>query len=138
MKIQVNFMTKITSKFTGRKILVAEDYPVNQEVTQYMLELMDFSVDLAENGIEALKKFDKNSYDAILMDIQMPVMDGFETALEIRKREAGHSHIPIIALTANALTGDKEKCLAAGMDDYISKPIEAIQLETILKKYISN
>lgn len=131
-------MGKVTAKFSGKKILVAEDYFVNQEVTQDILELMDFSVDIAENGKEALEKYESGTYDAILMDIQMPEMDGFQATAEIRKKEGNSKHTPIIALTANALSGDREKCLEAGMDDYISKPIEAVKLEEILKKYIPN
>lgn len=131
-------MGKVTAKFSGKKILVAEDYFVNQEVTQDILELMDFSVDIAENGKEALEKYEAGAYDAILMDIQMPEMDGFQATAEIRKKEGDTKHTPIIALTANALSGDREKCLEAGMDDYISKPIEAVKLEEILKKYIPN
>ncbi len=131
-------MTKINSKFTGKKILVAEDYFVNQEVTQDILELMDLTVDIAENGVEALEKYNQDSYDAILMDIQMPELDGYQTTAEIRKIEGTNKHTPIIALTANALSGDREKCLKAGMDDYISKPIEAERLEAILKKYLPN
>lgn len=131
-------MSKVSAKFTGKKILVAEDYFVNQEVTQDILELMDFTVDIAENGREALEKYEAGSYDAILMDIQMPEMDGYQATAAIREKENGSSHIPIIALTANALSGDREKCIAAGMDDYLSKPVEAVKLEEILKKYIPN
>lgn len=99
---------------------------------------MDFSVDLAENGIEALEKYDESEYDIILMDIQMPELDGYQTTAEIRKRENGKRHVLIIALTANALAGDREKCIEAGMDDYISKPIEAEKLEDLLKKHLPN
>ena len=129
-------MGKVTSKFTGKKILIAEDYFVNQEVTQDILELMDFTVDIAENGREALEKFENGSYDAILMDVMMPEMDGFQTTAEIRKKEKKGKRTPIIALTANAMSGDREKCIEAGMDDYLSKPIEATKLEEILKKHI--
>lgn len=129
-------MGKVTSKFTGKKILIAEDYFVNQEVTQDILELMDFTVDVAENGREALEKYENGSYDAILMDVQMPEMDGFQTTAEIRKKEKNGKRTPIIALTANAMSGDREKCIEAGMDDYLSKPIEATKLEEILKKHI--
>jgi len=131
-------MAKVTSKFPGKKILIAEDYFVNQEVTQDILELMEFTVDVAENGREALEKYEQSSYDAILMDVQMPEMDGFQTTAEIRKKEKDGRRTPIIALTANAMSGDREKCLEAGMDDYLSKPIEATKLEEILKKYIPN
>lgn len=131
-------MGKILSTFKGKKILIAEDYFINQEVTQAILELMEFTVDIAENGREALKMYEANTYDAILMDVQMPEMDGFQTTVEIRKKEKNGKRIPIIALTANAMSGDREKCLNAGMDDYLSKPIEASKLEEILKKYIPN
>ncbi len=131
-------MAKVTSKFPGKKILIAEDYFVNQEVTQDILELMEFTVDVAENGREALEKYEQSSYDAILMDVQMPEMDGYQTTAEIRKKEQNGRRTPIIALTANAMSGDREKCLEAGMDDYLSKPIEATKLEEILKKYIPN
>ena len=130
-------MKKISKKFPGKKVLIAEDYIINQEVTQEILKLMDFAViDLAENGIEALDQYNHTEYDVILMDIQMPEKDGYEVTKEIRQREGSTKHTIIIALTANALTGDREKCLAAGMDDYISKPIEAEKLEDILDKYI--
>lgn len=131
-------MAKVTSKFTGKKILVAEDYFINQEVTQDILELMDFTVDVAENGREAIEMFRLKNYDAVLMDIQMPEMDGYEATAKIRELEGNCRHTPIIALTANALEGDREKCVEAGMDDYISKPIEAVKLEEILRKYIPN
>ncbi|WP_041941545.1 response regulator [Waddlia chondrophila] len=131
-------MGKILSTFKGKKILIAEDYFINQEVTQAILELMEFTVDIAENGREALEMYESNAYDAILMDVQMPEMDGFQTTAEIRKKEKNGKRIPIIALTANAMSGDREKCLNAGMDDYLSKPIEASKLEEILKKYIPN
>jgi CheY-like chemotaxis protein len=84
-----------------------------------MLKKLGFSVDVACNGIEALDAVDKSSYDAVLMDCQMPVMDGFEATRQLRQCEQG-THIPIIAMTANAMKGDREKCLEAGMDDYVS------------------
>ncbi|MGA8165271.1 MAG: response regulator [Waddliaceae bacterium] len=131
-------MEKIFKKFFGKKILIAEDYMINQEVIQEILKLMGFAViDLAENGIEALEQYNENDYDVILMDIQMPEKDGYEAAKEIRKREEGSAkHTIIIALTANALIEDKERCLAAGMDAYISKPIEVKKLADILDQYI--
>jgi CheY-like chemotaxis protein len=129
-------MEKITTKFPGKKVLVAEDYIVNQEVTQDILELMEFEVDIAENGREAVEKHQKNFYDIILMDIQMPELDGYEATKQIRQSEGAAKHTTIIALTANALSGDREKCIQAGMDDYISKPIEASKLEQVLRKHI--
>ena len=101
-----------------------------------MLELMDLEVEIAENGREAVEKHAKDHYDVILMDIQMPELDGYEATKKIREKEGSQKHTPIIALTANALIGDREKCLKAGMDDYISKPIESEKLEEILKKYL--
>lgn len=129
-------MDKVLAKFPGRKILVAEDYIVNQEVIQDILELMDLEVEIAENGKEAIDKHLEKHYDLILMDIQMPELDGFEATKKIRKIEGDSGHTTIIALTANALAGDREKCLQAGMDDYLSKPIEAKKLEEILLKYL--
>jgi CheY-like chemotaxis protein len=131
-------MKKITAKFPGKKILVAEDYFVNQEVTRDILEMMECSVDIAENGEEALKMYQENRYDLILMDIQMPEKDGYEVTRFIREQEAGQRRIPIIALTANALNGDREECIKQGMDDYISKPLDASALEELIKKHIGN
>jgi CheY-like chemotaxis protein len=129
-------MKKVTSKFPGKRALVVEDYFINQEVTQDILELMELDVEVAENGREALELYQKEKYDLIFMDIQMPEMDGYQTTKEIRRFENKEKRVPIIALTANALSGDREKCLEAGMDDYISKPIEAEKIEEILKKYL--
>lgn len=129
-------MKTITSKFPGKRILVAEDYVINQEVIQDILELMDIEVDIAENGREAVEKAANNPYDAIIMDIQMPELDGYQATKKIREEQGNEKHTPIIALTANALSGDRETCLEAGMDDYISKPVEIGKLEEILKKFI--
>lgn len=129
-------MKKNFTQFSGKKALIVEDYFINQEVTQGILELMGFEVDLAENGREALERHDTHEYDIILMDIQMPEIDGYEATKKIRTREKDAKRTPIIALTANALAGDKEKCLKAGMDDYISKPVEAEKLEDILQRYL--
>jgi CheY-like chemotaxis protein len=130
-------MKSRTAKFPGKRVLVVEDYVINREITQDMLELMDCQVDVAENGQQALAMQAKSPYDLILMDIQMPEMDGYTTTREIRKREQGKKHSPILAVTANAMTGDREKCLEAGMDDYLAKPVELDKLEAILKKYLS-
>ena len=88
-----------------------------------MLRENNMSCDIAENGEEALKAVELKNYDVILMDCQMPVMDGYKCAYKIRKTEGGKRHTTIIAMTANAMEGDREKCIEAGMDDYISKPI---------------
>lgn len=125
-------------KFPGKRVLIVEDYAINQEIMQDMLELMDCTVDIAENGKQALVMQAKTPYDLIIMDVQMPEMDGYMTTQEIRKREKGKKRSPILAVTANALVGDREKCLEAGMDDYLSKPVELDKLEATLKKYLSN
>ncbi len=116
------------------RILVAEDHDINRRLTAVMLEKLGHRADFAGNGSEAVEAWERFAYDVILMDWQMPEMDGFEATREIRRREVAlpsgqRPSVQIIALTANALTGDRERCLAAGMDDYISKPvrIEALQ-----------
>ncbi len=104
-------------------ILLAEDNPVNQKVALRMLERIGFSADVANNGLEALAALDKKKYDIILMDMQMPEMDGLEATRRIVEKYDEDSRPYIIALTANAMQGDRERCIAAGMNDYISKPI---------------
>jgi len=106
-------------------ILLVEDNPINQRITQLMLEPLVKRIEIARNGKEALDMFGTSRYDMILMDVQMPVMNGLVAAEKIRRLEMStQMHVPIIAITANAMLGDKEQCLAVGMDDYISKPIE--------------
>jgi two-component system, sensor histidine kinase and response regulator len=116
------------------RILLAEDNEVNQQVALYQLRMLDHQVDLAVNGVEALKLFDANEYDAVLMDIHMPELDGYATTAEIRRREGPGKHTPIIAMTANALPEDREKCLAAGMDDHLAKPVQARALVLVLEE----
>ncbi|OPY05425.1 MAG: Autoinducer 2 sensor kinase/phosphatase LuxQ [Syntrophus sp. PtaB.Bin001] len=129
-------------KFSGCRILLVEDNPVNQTLSQAMLEYFDCRVDLADDGLEALERVAGERYDLILMDCQMPRMDGYKATEAIRKQEAdsganGNSrHVPIVALTAHALEGDKESCLAAGMDDYLSKPFKAEELYAILSRWL--
>ncbi|MCS6919120.1 MAG: response regulator, partial [Fimbriimonadales bacterium] len=109
---------------TGLRVLVAEDNYVNQKVIRRLLEKWGVELQIAENGKEALEWLSRASFDLVLMDCQMPEMDGYEATRRIRAYEAPRGlHIPIIALTANALEGDREKCLECGMDDYLSKPI---------------
>jgi len=115
-------------------ILLVEDNPVNQKVAATMLEKRGHRVFVASHGREALETLDKEHIDLILMDVQMPEMDGFEATELIRDREKGNGgHIPIVAMTAHAMKGDRERCLAAGMDSYISKPIRAEQLFTVIQ-----
>lgn len=112
------------------RILVVEDNPVNQRIVEAVLEKLGHAVAVAENGKEALEALDRASYELILMDCQMPEMDGYEATRSIREREGRDAlpRIPIIAMTANAMDGDRERCLAAGMDDYLAKPVRAADL----------
>jgi two-component system sensor histidine kinase/response regulator len=128
----------------ARRVLLAEDNPVNVEVARAMLESLDLQVDCAQNGAQALDAVracsGKIAYDAVLMDCQMPVMDGFAATASIRReeREAGRGRVlPIIAITANALQGDRESCLAAGMDDYLSKPFTQQQLAAVVGRWMA-
>jgi two-component system sensor histidine kinase/response regulator len=117
------------------KILLAEDNLVNQRLAQRMLEKLGHSVVIARDGREALAQLDKQSFDLVLMDVQMPEMDGFEATRIIREGERnGVAHLPIIALTAHAMSGDRQLCLAAGMDDYIPKPIDSQQLKQTITR----
>jgi len=119
------------------KILVAEDTPFNQTFILRLLEKNGFHPILVENGQQAVERFNPDTVDVILMDVQMPEMDGFEATREIRKLEAQKGgHIPIIAMTAYATEGDRERCLVAGMDDYVSKPISAGKLFKIIEDLI--
>jgi signal transduction histidine kinase/CheY-like chemotaxis protein len=113
---------------SGLRILLAEDNLVNQKVARRLLEKQNHTVTIAGTGREVLRAFENQTFDLILMDIQMPEMDGFEATIEIRKRERGASHVPIVALTAHAMTGDRDRCLAAGMDGYVTKPIRVPEL----------
>jgi signal transduction histidine kinase/CheY-like chemotaxis protein len=120
---------------TQVRVLVAEDNPVNQKLTTLLLEKLGFRADVAGNGREAVNMFDMLPYDLILMDCQMPDMNGYEAAREIRRREISDERVAIIALTAETLAGCRERCLEAGMDDYIPKPLKKDQLVETIKKW---
>jgi CheY-like chemotaxis protein len=114
---------------TGLRILLAEDNPVNQYFALRLLQKRGYEVVLAGSGREVLAALEKQTFDLILMDVQMPEMDGFEATAAIREKEkATGTHVPIVAMTAHAMAGDRERCLAAGMDNYVSKPIRSQEL----------
>jgi CheY-like chemotaxis protein len=128
---------KTQKEMKDLKILLVEDNLINQKITLLTLKPLVHSIDTAANGKEALDKFGTSNYDLILMDIKMPVMSGLVAAEKIRALESTtNSHVPIIAITANAMIGDKEKCLSAGIDDYISKPYQPAALITKIKNYL--
>jgi len=122
----------------GGVVLLVEDNPVNQDVAREMLESMGLCVHVAEDGVQALEVLANGRYDAVLMDCQMPRMDGFEATRLLREREQvqGLLRTPVIALTANALAGDREACLRAGMDDYLGKPFTSVQLLLTLRSWL--
>jgi CheY-like chemotaxis protein len=122
----------------GNRILLAEDNTVNQKVALRLLEKLDYRVDVVADGRAAVAAWQSGAYNLILMDCQMPVVDGYEATREIRRLEAGTRHIPIVALTAHAMTGDEELCRAAGMDDYLTKPIDRDKLEACLERFLQS
>jgi CheY-like chemotaxis protein len=117
------------------RVLVAEDNEVNQTLAVAMLSKYNCQIDVAATGLEAVKLCDANSYKLVLMDCQMPEMDGLAAATEIRRRYFKGPRPVIIAVTANAFQAEREKCISAGMDDYLSKPFRAAQLEKLLQKW---
>jgi CheY-like chemotaxis protein len=121
----------------ARHILVAEDNLVNQKVACRILEKLGYRVDVAGDGAAALLAWQSGRYDLILMDCQMPVMDGYETTRKIREGDGTGAHIPIVALTAHAIKGADNECFAAGMDDYLSKPIDREQLRSTLERWLN-
>lgn len=114
------------------KALVAEDCPTNQLVIKLMLEKLGVEVDLAADGAEAVEMAEENDYDLIFMDIQMPNMNGYEATVKIKTFKKA---VPVIAVTAHAMVGDRDKCVAAGCDDYITKPIIKDKLAEIIEKH---
>jgi CheY-like chemotaxis protein/HPt (histidine-containing phosphotransfer) domain-containing protein len=125
------------TRLAGR-VLVVEDNPVNQAVVKKMLEKAGLSPITANDGMEAMEAMHLEQFDVVLMDCQMPRMDGYEATEAIRNREATHGlmRTPVIAMTANAMAGDRERCLAVGMDDYLSKPVKPAQLENMLRQWL--
>lgn len=138
-RLKNNTSTLQLQERSSKEILVVEDYFMNQKVILQILKRLGYHADIANNGKESLVAYQSKDYDLILMDCQMPEMDGYAATQEIRKIESDNArvHVPIIAMTAHALKEDKEKCLRAGMDDYISKPIRMKDVEEILNRWIS-
>ncbi len=122
-------------KLRNRQILLAEDNPINQKLAVTLLKKNGYVVKTVENGLQAIEAIINGNYSLVLMDIQMPEMDGYEATKKIRELPNERAHLPIIAMTAHAMIGDREKCIQAGMDDYISKPIQPDELFTIIDKW---
>ena len=117
------------------RVLLAEDTPANQRVVTHVLGKRGHSVEVAENGQQALDAVGRQDFDVLLMDVQMPVMDGFAATQAIRKlADPQKAHLPIIAMTAHALKGDAERCLGAGMDGYLSKPVKGQELIELIER----
>ena len=116
-------------------ILVVEDNDVSRKLSVEILLQRGYQVDTAASGVEALDLFSSNRYDIVLMDCQMPEMDGYDTATAIRRTEGSRSHVPIVAVTAHALPGERERCLDSGMDDFLAKPFFPEQLLAVVNKW---
>jgi CheY-like chemotaxis protein len=120
------------------RVLLAEDNAVNRVLAVRLLEKRGYAVSVAENGREAVTALEKGTFDIVLMDVQMPEMDGFQATSAIREREANSDgHVPIVALTAFALKGDEQRCLSAGMDAYVSKPLRTDELFATIERLLS-
>ena len=126
----------ITPQGQGHRILVAEDEYINTILIRNLLQQAGYHVTVVGNGREAVEAWRGGIFDCVLMDIQMPEMDGYEAVARIREAERGGPRIPIIAMTAHALSGDRQKCMAAGMDNYIAKPIDGAKVLILLHQYL--
>jgi len=122
----------------GGKLLLVEDNPTNQKLAVTLLQKAGFSVDVAENGLLAIKALETKKYSLVLMDVQMPEMDGLEATRRIRLLENGETHTPIIAMTAHAMKGDRDRCIGAGMDDYVTKPLEPKEVFAAIERWLQS
>jgi signal transduction histidine kinase len=136
VQIVVDAEMELQRRFSGRRILVVDDEPVNREVAVFQLEAVGLVVDQAADGSEAVGMLARNAYDVVLMDMQMPGMDGLEATRRIRSRDAGH-RVPIVAMTANAFAEDRARCVAAGMDDFLAKPYVPEELFATVLRWLS-
>jgi CheY-like chemotaxis protein/HPt (histidine-containing phosphotransfer) domain-containing protein len=118
------------------RILLAEDNPVNQQVAAAIIQRLGVRVDVAGNGKEVLELLDLLPYDLVFMDCEMPEVDGYAATAEIRRRNVGGRRVPIVAMTAHAMQGDREQCLAAGMDDYVTKPVNPATIEAVIRRWV--
>ena len=118
------------------RVLIADDQSINRKLTTRRLQMLGLAADAVESGLEAVEAWSRGGYDLIFMDCHMPQMDGFEATEEIRRREAGAGHTPIVALTASAVGPERDRCLACGMDDYVMKPISDDDLGRIIRRYV--
>lgn len=116
-------------------ILVVEDNRINQKVLSYQLINLGYAIDLAENGAEAVEKIKARRYDLVFMDVQMPIMDGFQATREIRGLDEQRASVPIVAITANAFQSERDKCFSFGMDDYLTKPVDKDRLKEALARW---
>ena len=121
----------------GARILVVDDNAANQKVAMRMVERLGYRGDVASTGADAVTMLGRGHYDAVLMDCQMPELDGFDASRQIRHNERGGRHVPIIAMTADAGSTERERCLAAGMDDYISKPVKLHVVAAVLERWLA-
>ena len=130
-----NFQSKRRRETTGLKILLIEDNQINQKMTRSLLMRRSHQVSIANNGFEGIQMASQEKYDLLLVDIQMPGMDGFEVAQSLRLVKGPNQQTPIIALTAHALPGDRQRCLDAGMDDYLTKPIDPQKMFEMIERW---